>query len=148
MLWDPFLIRGIPDPESGIRRMQDDINRLLGSFGAGAAESADPPLAVWADDTTVVVHAPLAGVDADALDLSIEGQSLTISGERAAYDEPSAGDRAWRRERQRGRFSRQIRLPFPVEASDVKARCQNGMLELSMPRSARDRPVRIQVTAS
>lgn len=101
--------------------------RLRAQFGAQV------PVNVHSNDREVVVSAELAGVKPEAIKVTVEGRILTLEGERET--EPlGEEDVCVRRERSTGSFRRQIRLPFDVNADQVKARHQQGVLTVSLPR--------------
>ena len=85
--------------------------------------TADPPRAI--------VTAELAGVDADGLELEIQGRKLVLSGRR----ESSAveGDVYQQVEIERGSFRRVIELGADVQADEAKARYEDGMLRVELP---------------
>jgi HSP20 family protein len=87
------------------------------------AYSADPPLAI--------VTAELAGVDADALELEIQGRQLILAGRRPPP--PVAGDVYQQVEIERGSFRRVIELGADVQADAARARYQDGMLRVELP---------------
>lgn len=113
------------------------------STGGEPSGAPFPALNVWADDRAVHVEAELPGVRAEALEITVEGDELTLAGERPAR---SAADLAvHRRERNTGRFARVLRLPVPVDASAVAATLRDGVLEVTLPRTAATRPRRIEI---
>ncbi len=132
------------DPLVDLYSLQREMNRLF----SGYSEAADrfPALNLWSKEDEAVVAAELPGVDPKDVDLSVIGQSLTIQGERKA--EPGVDDSAYhRQERVTGSFARTVRLPFEVESDQVKARYENGVLRVTLPRKESTKPRRIAITA-
>ena len=128
---------------SGIRRLQDEMNRLFeGSRGAVGADF--PPVSVWANSDRAVVVAEVPGIQPSAVDVSVLGDTLTIKGERTAL-QPGEGDRYLRRERGSGHFSRVVELPFPVDGDHVSAEYGQGILTITLPRAAADKPKKITI---
>jgi HSP20 family protein len=125
-------------------RLQDEVNRLFS--GALETRSFGPGINVWTNDEGAVLRAVLPGYDLASIDISVLGDSVTISGKR---DPDSAGSEVTyhRREREFGPFTRTLQLPYRIEADQVKAELKNGILELKLPRAAADRPKRITVQA-
>jgi HSP20 family protein len=78
------------------------------------------------------------------VDLSVEGDSLTLRGERKI---PEAGEKVsyHRREREAGVFRRVITLPVKVEADKVRAAMKNGILSVTLPKAAEAKPKQIVV---
>jgi len=94
-----------------------------------------------------VITAEVPGVSADEIDISVVGETLTLSGERKPED-LEGGVRYHRRERGGGRFSRSIELPFRVDADKVEAAYDKGILRVTLPRAEADKPRKITVRAA
>ena len=137
------LSRGFPWPGNVFRemdRLQDEMNRLLRT-SRGPAEY--PALNVWANADGVLVTAEAPGVKPEGIDISVSGATLTLKGERTAA--PESLGKPHRIERMIGRFSRTIELPFTVDSSKVSAHCEDGVLEIALPRIEADKPRKIAV---
>lgn len=130
-----------------MNQLRDEMDRLISDFdprtAAPAFAQSYPPLNVWEDDNSVHVEAELPGMQLDKLDIYIsEGNQLSIKGERQPVE--AAGN--WhRRERGYGKFHRQLTLPVAVDADKVEARFENGVLHLTLPKSPKARPRKIEV---
>lgn len=132
------------DPFQDLHRLQREVNRLFSDFSEPAERF--PALNLWSSDDEAVVTVELPGVDPKEVDLSVIGHVLTLQGERK--DEPSVDSDAYhRRERATGRFVRTVRLPFEVEAEKVQARCEHGVLRITLPRKESTKPRRIAIAA-
>ena len=128
-----------------MERLQNDMNRLFGIMTSGVnAAPSYPAMNVWTSENSAIISAEVPGIELDYIDISIVGETLTLSGQRAAED-VGEGSRHHRRERGVGRFTRTIDLPFRVEADGVEATLQNGVLEIHLPRAEADRPRKIKV---
>lgn len=135
--------------------LHDDVERLLReTFGRGlahgdgptvtAAGAFGPALDVEESDDAFTIHVELPGVASDDVDVSLEENVLTISGERRFYaDREAEGFR--RVERSFGRFHRAIRLPDRVDPTGVKAVQRDGVLTVTAPKSEDAKPRRIAV---
>ena len=93
------------------------------------------PVADWAPrvetfvkDDALRVRVDLPGVDPKAVDISVENDVLTISGERKAEHEEAAY-----REVSYGRFERRIRVPEGTNPDQISAKYANGVLEVAVP---------------
>ena len=106
-----------------------------------------PALNVWTNEDGLVLTAELPGFSPDDIDISVVGDSLTLSGERKADDVPE-GTRYHRRERGYGKFSRTLQLPYTVEADGVEALFNNGILHVQLPRAEADKPKKITVKSA
>jgi HSP20 family protein len=131
-------------------RLQAEMERLFERSRTAGNDSyvpGYPPVNLWSGEDEVVVSAELPGVDADKIDISVVEDTVTLSGQRGSDDVPK-GAVFRHRERGRGRFSRTFRLPFRIDASAVDARYANGILEVTLPRAAEDRPKKVPVLAA
>jgi HSP20 family protein len=124
-------------------RLQREMNQLMDTFGQDR-RNGFPPLNVWANQEKAIVTAELPGVAADDLEISVVGESVTLSGNRPL---PETGeDVTWHRhERWHGEFSRTLQMPFRIDVESVDATFKNGVLHVTLPRAAEDRPKRISV---
>ena len=127
-------------------RLQREMNRLMDGFNE-STRSEFPPINVWANEEHAMITAELAGVSSDALDISVVGDTLTLSGERSQKDGDEQRTYS-RRERWQGKFSRTIQLPFRIDAEEVDASFANGILNIILPRAEEDKPHRISISAN
>ncbi len=136
------------DPWNEIDRMFDDMRkRLYGSFGiapwclAGvpAFDAELPRRRAAPFDITDVgpayrVTAELPGVPKEALEVIVHGQRVEIRGESAEAKEEVERGEVLHRERTYRGFYRSFELPEPVVAKDAKAKLENGLLDLELPK--------------
>ncbi|HLG89006.1 MAG TPA: Hsp20/alpha crystallin family protein [Alphaproteobacteria bacterium] len=133
------------DPFAEFRRLQNEINRAFSGFTAAAATREFPPVNIWLGENSVAVTAELPGVGPENVDISLQGDMLTLRGERKP---DSTGGASWhRQERTYGRFTRAVQLPFRVDADKVNAQFNNGVLEIELTRPETDKPRKISVQA-
>ncbi len=106
-----------------------------------------PLMNVTEDKDNYYVRAELPGIKSDELDLSVTGDTLSISGERKL---PSEDENAQyhRRERETGRFSRIISLPSQMDTGKVEAKCNDGILTVTLPKAEEAKPKQITIKAS
>jgi HSP20 family protein len=152
---------GSENPFTMMRRMQDDLDRVFHAFGiprlgpalAPARELEEllarsptltqaahwsPQIEVFERDDSLVVRADLPGVKRDDVEVNVEHDVLTIRGQRRQeYREAEGGYR--RTERSYGTFFRQIPLPDGVDASQIEASYEDGVLEVVVP-TPREQP--------
>jgi HSP20 family protein len=106
-----------------------------------------PAVDIHEEEARFVVLADLPGVDATRIDITVEGDLLTIRGERE--NAPAADDATVHRaERQRGRFERTFRLPETAASDGFQADYSNGVLTVAIPKAEEATPYRIEVTAN
>ena len=90
--------------------------------------------------------AELPGVKAEDLELSIEGDTLTLQGKRDSRLS-EAGVSYHRREIESGSFSRAVALPIKVDSEHVGAKLNNGILTITLMKASELTPRQIKVTA-
>lgn len=136
---DPFL-----DLHREVNRLFDDSFRTMreGS-GSGAGFMLSPKVDVSQTDDGWEVTAELPGVDQKDIDLRLDGDLLTISGEKR--DERKDEKNRFV-ERSYGSFTRTFQLPFTPDPEKVTADCDRGVLTIKLPKAAeQDRSKRIEV---
>jgi len=135
---------GFNDLFQDFNRFQEEFGRLFGRPGFGRGPSSGPAVNVWADDNALHAEVDLPGIDPNTLDISVvEGNRLTIKGERPVVELPNA---VWhRQERGYGTFARELTLPTLVDADKVEARYEQGVLKLTLPRAEAAKPRKITV---
>jgi HSP20 family protein len=126
-----------------MRRLQNEVNRLLSSYQV-APSASFPPVNAFANEDGVALSAQLPGVEQDDLEISVFRDTLTLRGKR----QPGTNERQayHRRERGHGEFVRNISLPFRVDPDRVEATVQDGVLRVSLHRPEQDKPKRIKVS--
>lgn len=97
------------------------------------------------NDEGYVLTAELPGVAPDAISVSIEGSTVTLSGERKIEYPVGEGTAIHRRERQSGTFRRAFELPAEIDVEQAKASHRNGILTLRLPKSPAARPRQIAI---
>lgn len=127
-------------------RMRREMNRMFRTAAGTALSTPEgyPAINMWLDGDNVILTAELPGVPSDELDISIEGNTLTLSGERHPEELPE-GATYHRRERGYGKFTRVIKLPYQIEADSVKANLVEGVLSIALERAEADKPRKIKV---
>ncbi len=91
-----------------------------------------------------MVRVELPGMKREDVDISVEGDTLTIRGERKAESEVKDED-YYRCEFNYGKFMRSITLPSKIDSSKVDATYENGILEISLPKSMEAKPKRVAI---
>jgi len=125
--------------------MEDFWQRPLKSHGKFPFEADDfPAIDVSEDDKAVKVTAELPGLGPDDIDVSILQNRLTIKGEKKFEDEEKS-ENYHRIERSYGSFQRSVILPANVDESKVEANYKNGVLQLTMPKIEKEKPVKVKV---
>ena len=109
----------------------------------GAAERQyQLPLDVYTTSEEIVIAASLPGLAPDEVDISVDGDVLTIRGELRA---PLENVDYVFQERPYGTFTRKLTLNVPVEADKAEAVFENGVLTLTLPKAEETKPKTIKV---
>lgn len=132
-------------------RMRREMERLAEGLTRGFFREpfagVFPLMNVTEDNDNYYVRAELPGINANDLDISVTGDTLSISGERKL---PAEDEKAQyhRKEREAGKFGRMITLPTQVDTGKVEAHCSDGILRLTLPKAEAVKPKLIPVKTS
>ena len=125
-----------PDLQHQIKEHMDRARRIFGGppgSGDFVAPYLEPPVDVYITDTEVVVLMEIAGVQTRDMEIEIDGQTMTIWGERCPLP-GKAGRRYSQMEITTGAFRRTIDLPAGVNPEQAQAVYKDGVLEVVLPR--------------
>ena len=132
-----------------IERLQRQLTSVFGDLPASLRATragAFPLLNIGSTDDTVEIVAFAPGLDAKAIEVSIDKGLLTISGERKPVDDGELDHaRVYAQERFRGHFRRVVELPQHADPDRVQARYENGCLTISIGRSEASKPRTVSV---
>ncbi len=136
-----------------LRQARDMMDRLF-EEGAGRWPIAFPgwmegnlPLDVYETDDAVVIKTSIPGVKPEDIEISVSGDTLTISAETKEEEEVQR-ENYIRRERRFGTCCRSVTLPGGLEANEAEAKYENGVLTLTIPKAEEVKPKSIKVKAS
>ena len=126
-----------------------DVNRLFNTLfdaGESGAERWVPAMDLVEGDDHFLLKADLPGLGEDDVNIEIQDNTLTVSGERKAEHETR--ERGWYRvERSFGRFSRSLTLPEGVKPDAVSAEFDKGVLSVRIPKPEERKPRRVAINA-
>ena len=124
----------------------DGLDEVLASEVAqrGQRVRAYPQVNMGVTDKSVEIYLFAPGMDAEALDVSLEKNLLSVSGERNA-DVQDDKETLNRRERFVGKFKRTIALPEDVDPEKTEAIYRNGVLHISVTKKEEVQPRQIKV---
>lgn len=137
----PFGGRSQPEEENTFLELPHELNQNSDDK-AGGKSIRTPRLDVFEGDGVIEMTAELPGVPEGDIDVRLEGDILTISGEKRDRHE---GKKVHFAERSYGSFQRSIQLPFAPEPDRMEASSENGVLTISFPRVEPDQTHRIPV---
>jgi HSP20 family protein len=148
------ITRWRPATFSPARSLRVDLDRMFDSLFTGSPVNGDlAPLyapAVDIEETSeeFVIKADLPGISQKDVKVSLEGDTLTIRGERKQENETRKNG-MHRSERIHGAFQRTFRLGTPVRNDKVKAQYKDGVLEVHIPKAeeAKLREVEVEVAS-
>lgn len=141
----PFFADRFPSVD---RFFSDDFFRPMRLFDQLAESLTQrgwvPPVDIRETDEAYVVMADLPGFTKEDVEITLEDSVLTLTGSRQ-WDGAEQPQSYRRVERAYGEFSRSFNLPAQVDADQVKAKFDNGVLTVTVPKTAEARPRRIAV---
>jgi len=142
--WEPF---------SEMLSLRDAMNRLLEeSFvRPSLATRSMPggmslPVDLRETEDQYVLEAALPGVKPEDIEVSVQGNHISIRGE-VKQEQERKGERYHVRERRVGQFQRSIALPNTIQADRVSCDFKNGVLTVTLPKAEEARPRRIQISS-
>lgn len=123
---------------------RDEMGGLFSGFTGAVHEF--PALNVWNNENDATVTAELPGIDAEDLDITVVGDTMTLRGARKPL-EMKENESMHRRERVQGAFTRNLTLPFRIDNRNVTARMQRGVLTITLPKAEEDKAKKIPIKA-
>jgi len=137
------------DPFRDLTLLQDRINRLFDDSMVRQERQSSPNEAwvpmvdITEDENEIVLWADLPGVSQKEVDIIINGDQLTLKGEKKL--DQTNQRKYLRRERLVGPFSRTFQLNLPVETEKISAAYRNGVLEIHLPKPAESKPQKVSI---
>lgn len=146
-----FRARDLGDSFDSLDELRRQMNRLFFDLESGYpfAEPAGPgwpAVSVKDIGSALVVRADVPGLDPKKLELSVDGTTLTIKGERE--DNVPKGYSVHRKERSAFSFARSFSLPAKIDAEQTSAEVKNGVLTVTLPKAKEAQPRQISVRTS
>ncbi len=142
------------EPVRELNSIQNEMNRLFNTFfeapvgtGAAAARRWIPAMDLVETGEDFVLRADLPGLSEEDVNIELEDNVLTISGERRAeHEERKEG--YYRVERASGSFSRSLTLPEGIDPEKVSASFNRGVLEVRVPKPEERKPRKVAISVS
>lgn len=134
------------DPFSALYDFQQALESTRSSDWLGQSTSGSgsfPAVNVFSKDDNCMIIAELPGVKKSDIDVNVKGKQVRITGKK----EISYGDNVsvHRRERESGNFDRTLTFPIEIDADNVKAEYQDGILAVYLPRAEADKPRSVKI---
>ena len=134
------------DPFEGAQRdFENVLGRFLNGRGDNATRLAPYGVDVREDGDRLYVEAELPGFKKEEVDITLENQTLTISGERRETPEDEKKGELLLNERRYTRFLRSFTLPPTVSEQSVNAKLENGVLTVTLNKREESKPRKITV---
>lgn len=136
----------------------DSVGRMFeqsGLFGgrnessngeAGPSGPQSIPANVFESGESLMVLAPMPGLQDEDVDITVQGASLTVEGKERADLKPESGKRYLRHEWRYGPYRRVIDLPYAVDAESATAALGNGVLAVRLQKAAGEKPRKITLS--
>ncbi len=134
------------DPLSNLRLFEDAFTRMMTEPRANRPWS--PAVDIYETENELVLKADLPEVDLKDIDVRVENQTLTISGERK-FESQDSGKGYHRIERSYGSFTRSFAVPNTFDTDKISAAFKNGVLSVTLPKkeAAKPRQIKVEVSA-
>jgi HSP20 family protein len=133
------------EPLVNFRVFEDAVNRMLTEPQTNRPWS--PAVDIFETENELVLKADLPEVDTKDVDVRVENQTLTISGERKFESDKS--EKGFHRiERSYGNFTRSFTVPNAFDTSNVAAAFKNGVLTVKLPKKEAAKPRQIKIEAA
>jgi HSP20 family protein len=126
-----------------LQQLQQRMNRLF-EGGESGAQLWAPVVDVTENENEIVLEAELPGMKKDEIDIQLNGDTLTLRGERQI--EQSQKDEQYHRvERQYGAWQRSFQIEIPIDAQKVSADYESGVLTVRLPKAEEIKPRQIEI---
>ena len=139
------------EPVRELNSLQSEMNRLFNTFfdtptggNGGGLRRWVPAMDLVETDDHFVLKADLPGLDSGDVNIEVEDNVLTVSGERKVEHETSK-EGYYRLERSSGEFRRALTLPDGVDADKIEASFEKGVLEIRVPKPEQRKPRKVQI---
>jgi len=139
------------NPYRDLSTLQNRMSRLFEEqYGAGREESLTtgafvPAVDVYEDEHSIQLKLEVPGIDEKDLDIKVENNVLSVSGERKLEKEEKE-ENFHRVERRYGSFTRSFTLPSTVSTDDIQADYDHGVLKIRLAKRAEAKPKQIKVS--
>lgn len=134
------------DPLDVLRDFQMDLDQFFSTPASSKIWDGqhNPEVEILEKDQEYVVHADLPGMKREDFNITVEGNRFVLRGERK--EENQADKKGYHySERRYGGFARAFVLPSEIDSEKVKANYKNGVLEVVLPKAAKEKTKKIEV---
>jgi HSP20 family protein len=140
--WDPF---------RDLVSLREKMNRLFEETFTSRGEEKDlvagtwtPSVDIYETENALILSAEVPGIDENDIEIKIEDNTLTLSGERK-FEKETKEESYHRIERAYGSFYRSFTLPNYINQDKIEAHHENGVLKITMPKKPELKPRKVNV---
>jgi HSP20 family protein len=134
--------------KSDLVRLHRDMDDLVSTFFGGRPFLAEPELwpaiDITENENSITVRAEVPGCKPEDINISVQGNMLTISGEKKHEEEKKEKGYCYA-ESSYGSFRRDLTLPSDVDPSKIDAACKNGVLTVNLSKSEKAKAFKVKV---
>jgi len=135
------------EPYRGLAHLQRRLHHLAQQEAAGRDESQTrftPAVDIYEDEQSITLKLDVAGIDEKEIEVKLENNRLSISGERK-FESEEKTENYRRVERRYGRFGRAFTLPQTVDHESGTAKYDQGVLKIRLVKKAEAKPKQIKI---
>ncbi|MGK7311757.1 MAG: Hsp20/alpha crystallin family protein [Candidatus Longimicrobiales bacterium M2_2A_002] len=132
-------------PLSEMNRLARELDSVFGGV-SGSNDLWSPPVDVEETGDELILTAELPGMKHEDIDIELEDGVLTIQGEKKE-ERKDEGTQGLLYERRWGSFTRKFTLPRAVDANNINASYENGILTIHVPKAEEAKGRKIEITA-
>lgn len=131
-------------PSSIVRELQQELFPLMSWFTQEHPYAQDtvwaPRVDIKEEELEFVVFADIPGVDPKDIEIEMDGNTLTVKGERNLVKEHKGkNENYYRIERTSGKFYRQFTLPETIDSTKIMAKSKQGVLAIHLPKATENK---------
>ena len=144
--WEPF--RDLVSTQDRFNQLfNDTFARAFGDQQEVSSRAWIPPADIFETGDSLVLKVELPGINPDDVEIRVEDSTLYLKGERK-FEKEVKEENLHRVERSYGTFTRSFALPNTIDADNVNAEYENGILTLTMPKREEAKPRTIKINVS
>lgn len=143
--------RPLQDFPTSFGNLQDDMNRLFDRVWHGGlstrpfdGQECAPPIDLYELEDRYVLLVEVPSADPGTLDLTYVGNTVTVRGEKVGPTDLDDANRI-QSERRFGTFSRSVTLPSDIVGDSLSAKCQGGVLQITIPKTESSKPKTVKI---
>lgn len=143
------LVRFNKGNRGGLARLHSEMDDLFDGFFRGldrpfTGYKAWPAIDVAEQEDAIIVRAEVPGCKAEDIEISVYGNTLTISGEKKLSEEKKEKG-YYHVESTYGSFRREVTLSTDVDQGKIDATCKDGVLNITLPKAEKAKAVKVKV---